>query len=208
MLRASARGVVATCDARAMTCTALTRGELAPDPGEELVSRCDHAGGPVFLALSSADRVLWATRVDQSDEIAGGTCGDLPDLTAEAVTVAGQAQRALLVRARGCSEPANYVDWDELYWWRDGDLASVASASFVCTYEGATDGPEMNERGTYDCHGGYLTRGPRAPDTTFTVVGCETCSQRDLGAGRLMLRRGRVLQTLAWDAESQRFANP
>ena len=207
-LRTAAQGVVATCDRRAMRCTVLARGALSPDPGEELVSRCEHADGPVFLALSSADTVLWASRTDQSSELPGGTCADLSDLTAEAVTVAGQAQRALLVRVRGCSEPANYVDWDELYWWRDGDFTSVASALFACSYEGATDGPEMNERGTYDCNGGYLTRGPRAADTTFTVVGCETCRQRDLGAGRLMLRRGRVLQTLQWDAESQRFASP
>lgn len=204
-LRATAQGVVATCDRRRMACSVLARGELSSEPGEELASRCDHEGGPTYLAVSTNERMLWADRTDQSSDLPGETCGDIGSIQAELVTVAGASQRALLVRVRNCSEPANYVDYDNLFWWNDGAMTAVASASFACTYEGATDGPEMNVRGTYDCHGGYLTRGPRTPDTSFTVVGCDPCRQRDLGAERLMLRRGRLLQTLVWDAESERF---
>ena len=59
VLRATAQGIVATCDRRPMACAPLARGELTPDPGEELVARCDYAGGPIFLALSTTDAVCY-----------------------------------------------------------------------------------------------------------------------------------------------------
>lgn len=207
-LRVTSRGVVATCEHGQASCDTIARGELAPEEGEEIVARCDHARGPVFLAIAARHEVLWAERTDRSEELPGGTCGDFQSIRAELVSVAGAAQRAVLVRVRGCSEPASYVDWDDLLWWTGDGFTTIASASFGCSYEGATDGPEMNERGTYDCHGSYLTRAARAPDTTFTLVGCEQCTQREIGTDRLMTRRGRVLRTLRWDAESARFVEP
>jgi hypothetical protein len=208
LLEVAAQGVVPTCAAGMMRCTTLTRGELAPDPGEELVSRCDHAAGPAFVALSSAGKVLWASRIDESEELPGGICGERPGLTATLVSVAGQAQQALLLQVRGCSEPANYVDMDTLYWWTEGDFIPAASGTFACSYGGDTDGEGMAAPGTYACDGGYLERAPRAADTTFTVVGCEDCRQRSFGEGRLLRGRGRVLETLEWDAESQAFVRP
>jgi hypothetical protein len=207
-LRVTSRGVVATCEHGQASCDTIARGELAPNPGEEIVARCDHARGPVFLAIAARSEVLWAERTDRSEELPGGTCGDFQSIRADLVSIAGATQRAVLVSVRGCSEPASYVDWDDLLWWNEDGFVTVASASFACGYEGATDGPDMNERGTYDCHGSYLTRGPRASDTTFTLVGCDPCTQRELGADRLMTRRGRVLRTLRWDAESARFVEP
>lgn len=207
-LRVTSRGIVATCEHGQAFCDTIARGELAPQAGEEIVARCDHARGPVFLAIAARNEVLWAERTDRSEELSGGTCGDFQSINAELVSVAGATQRAVLVRVRGCSEPANYVDWDDLLWWNEDGFATIASASFGCSYEGATDGPDMNERGTYDCHGSYLTRAARAPDTTFALVGCEQCTQREIGTDRLMTRRGRVLRTLRWDAESARFIEP
>lgn len=205
-LQLGSNGVTATCPSGAMRCATLLRGDVTPDPGEEVISRCEYNGARAFVVVSTASAVRWAAPLDTDDESL--TCGTAPRLEAETIRVLDEGPRALLVRARDCGEPGMRLDWDTLWQWRDAGMQAVARAAFRCDYRGATAGPRASAPGVYACEGGYLTADGAGRVEALTVVGCASCTQRRLGTSRLLSGRGAVTQTLRRDPATGRFSAP
>lgn len=211
-LRASAQRVTATCARGAIACTEVARADIAPMPGDEVVSLCTATTGleRAFMVLSTASAVISAERVDIEAE-AYEECEALPRIRFEAVNAVDDAPRELLMHISECNVPGSMSDWDTLWKWHDDGLQTIAEASVECSYTGSTgdpDEPAPPENERYRCSGGYLDVGGAARGWVVTTDQYDERSvsgDHDANGRVLMGSRGRR-QTQRWDASAFRFA--
>ncbi len=114
----------------------------------------------------------------------------------ELIAAGTHPTRALLVRARGCSEPGMSMDRDTLWLWKNEVMQRVSMVEYQCTYLETRLAPSTERRAAYSCWGSYLTN-PR--QNTVTILGYrEPIRQRELGADRLMMGRPPVQGRVVW----------
>ncbi len=183
----------ADCDGGALECAEAARGSVSRAGEDDVVWLCTAtANAEVFVVVTTDREALWGQNAMGDRD--GRMCSDY-EASVSLVTVAALSTRALLVKARGCTEPGQTVDRDHLWIWR-GSMMRVASSEFVCTYLDTRVGPSTGLRGQYSCEGTYI----EAPTpSAFNKVGRGVAvRQRGLGAGRLMMGRGHVQARFAW----------
>ncbi|MFO0559559.1 MAG: hypothetical protein U0269_16195 [Polyangiales bacterium] len=182
------------CTSGSMSCAERARGRITREDADDVVSLCEFSETHAeFVVVSTEDAVRFA--VDAMGE-AERQCADY-ESQVSLIEAGRDPLRALLVQARGCSEPGKSIDSDSLYHWSHSSMRQVASERFECIFL-ETRLPPSNATPNYQCEGNYLV--PSAANrSTINVVGHRIAvRQRALGEGRLMRDNGHIQRRIRW----------